>query len=79
MSSEEQRVSHILGLGLDNSDGHTRLTRGDGFTVAGGSAETHERMAETLIHTQEELTRKGRSIQNADPREVRDLLDRFSN
>ena len=65
---------HLLGLGLDGRDGHKRLTRGEGFTLAGGSEETHERMTEAVVRTGEDLARKGRSLRDADPREVADLL-----
>jgi len=65
---------HLLGLGLDGADGHRRLTRGEGFTLAGGSEETHERMTEAVVRTTEDLARKGRNLQEADPREVTDLL-----
>ncbi len=41
--------ARILGVGLDNEDGHTRLTRGDNFTLYGGSEETHGRMQETAV------------------------------
>lgn len=65
---------HILGLGLDNEDGHKRITRADSFSVLGGSQETHERMTETLVKTTEELKRKGRTLDDASPREIGDLL-----
>ncbi len=65
---------HLLGLGLDGKDGHKRLTRGEGFTLAGGSEETHERMTEAVIRASEDLARKGRNLGDADPREVADLL-----
>lgn len=69
---------HLLGLGLDGQDGHKRLTRGEGFTLAGGSEETHERMTEAVVRTGEDLARKGRSLRDADPREVTDLLKKHS-
>ena len=65
---------HLLGLGLDGVDGHRRMTRGEGFTLAGGSEETHDRMTEAVVKTTEDLARKGRNLQEADPREVTDLL-----
>ena len=34
----------MLGVGLDNQDGHKRVTKGDNFYLVGGSEETHERM-----------------------------------
>lgn len=65
---------HLVGLGLDNEDGHKRLTSAERFTVAGGSAETHEKMTETLCKTMESLQRKGRDLDRAEPAEVADLL-----
>ncbi len=70
------RIVHILGVGLDGQDGHKRLTRAEQFSIVGGSAETHERMTETLIKTCEGLERKGKTLQNADVREVAELIDK---
>ena len=70
----EHAKRHLLGLGLDGNDGHKRLTRGEGFTLAGGSESTHERMTGVVMRTTEDLARKGRSLADADPREVADLL-----
>jgi len=64
----------LLGLGLDGSDGHRRLTKGEGFLLAGGSEETHERMTGTVLRTVEDLGRKGRDLGSAEPAEVIDLL-----
>ena len=51
-----------------------KITQGEGFSLVGGSAETHEKMTETVVKTVEDLQKKGRSLQAADPREVADLL-----
>ncbi|MCE9603802.1 MAG: hypothetical protein K8U03_02750 [Planctomycetia bacterium] len=64
----------ILGVGLDNEDGHTRLTRGDNFTLYGGSEETHGRMQETAVKINEELTRRGKRLEDCSPREVADIV-----
>jgi hypothetical protein len=74
--SEREKVIHILGIGLDNEDGHKRLTRAEEFTIAGGSEETHERMTETLVKTCESLKRHGRSIGDADSHEIAELIDK---
>lgn len=66
--------TRLLGLGLDGQDGHRRITQGQGFLLAGGSEATHERMAETVIRTSEDLAKKGRDIASAAPQEVIDLL-----
>lgn len=42
--------------------------------MVGGSEETHDRMTETVIKTTEELSRKGRTIADARPEELADLL-----
>lgn len=75
---EGAKVAHLLGVSLDKADGHKRLTRAEKFSVVGGSEETHGRMTETLIKTTEELKRKGRSLEEADPREIGDLIRKHS-
>jgi hypothetical protein len=68
------RKAGLLGVGLDNDDGHKRLTTGDKFVLVGGSAETHERMAETTIKTFEELKRRDKHLETVDPRELAEIL-----
>jgi hypothetical protein len=68
--------AHILGLGLDNGDGHKRLTRAEKFSVVGGSEETHGRMTETLIKTFEELKVKGKVIEDTGNEELTELIQR---
>ncbi len=41
----------LLGVGLDNEDGHKRITTGEQFAIFGGSDETHGRMTETAMKT----------------------------
>ena len=53
--SSTSLASSNLGVGLDNEDGHKRITTGEQFAIVGGSAETHERATETFIKTFEEL------------------------
>lgn len=69
-----ERKAKILGVGLDNQDGHTRLTRADNFTLYGGSEETHSRMQETAIKVNEQLTKRGKRLEDCSPREVADML-----
>jgi hypothetical protein len=64
----------LLGIGLDNEDGHKRITRGDNFALVGGSEETHERMTETVIKTFEELKRRDRSLETVAPSELAEIL-----
>ena len=64
----------FLGVGLDNEDGHTRLTKGDNFVLYGGSEETHGRMQETAVKVNEELSRRGKRLEDCCPREFSDIL-----
>jgi len=66
--------SHLLGIGLDNEDGHKRITRAEDFSLIGGSAETHERMTETAIKTFEELKVRGKSIHTVEPTELAEII-----
>lgn len=72
--SEHEHKSHLLGIGLDNKDGHKRITRSEQFTLVGGSEETHDRMTETVVKTVEDLKRKGRTLDNARPKELAELI-----
>ncbi|GBL26693.1 hypothetical protein EMGBS8_06410 [Verrucomicrobiota bacterium] len=56
MARKKRSPNHLLGLGLDNSDQHKRITQGEGFSLVGGSQETHERMTETVVKTVEDLS-----------------------
>jgi hypothetical protein len=66
--------AHLLGLGLDNSDGHKRLTSAEQFTIVGGSEETHGRMTETVVKTFESLKRRGQTLERVEPRELADII-----
>lgn len=74
--NKRESIVHLLGVGLDNQDGHKRVTRADDFSVIGGTAETHEKMTETLVKTFEDLERKGKRLQDAEPKELAELLDK---
>ena len=70
------RVSGILGVGLDNEDGHKRITTGDKFLLVGGSQDTHERMTETMVKTFEELKHRAKRLETVDPRELSEIIDK---
>jgi len=74
VASKHQK--HLLGVGLDNEDGHKRLTQAERFTLVGGSEQTHERMTETVVKTFEDLKRKGKNFDEAEPKEIADLLQK---
>jgi hypothetical protein len=68
------KSAHLLGVGLDNDDGHKRLTSAEQFTIVGGSEETHGRMTETVVKTFETLKRRGKSLHAVEPRELADII-----
>jgi Trm5-related predicted tRNA methylase len=63
----------LLGLGLDNDDGHTRLTRGKNFVLLGGSQDTHRAMQETAIKINERLDRQGKRLEDVSIKELREI------
>jgi hypothetical protein len=71
-----KRKAHLLGLGLDNVDGHKRITRAEDFSLVGGSAETHERMTETALKTMEELRNRGKTIHEVEPVELSEIVQK---
>ena len=73
-----RKTAHLLGIGLDNEDGHKRLTRAGKFSVVGGSEETHERMTETLIKTFEDLKTRGKELEDTETEELADMLHRHT-
>jgi hypothetical protein len=71
----------LLGVGLDNQDGHHRVTRGEitpgeEFLLVGGSEETHERMQDVAIHVTESVQNKGKRLQDISGQEIADLIRR---
>jgi len=80
VSKKKQRRGYgaLLGLGLDNDDGHRRITTGEQFAILGGSAETHERMTETVVKTFEELKQRGKRLNELRPVELADIIKKSS-
>ncbi|HEX4129456.1 MAG TPA: hypothetical protein VHZ24_05390 [Pirellulales bacterium] len=64
----------LLGLGLDATDGHTRLTCGKNFVLYGGSQDTHAQMQETAIKVNELLDGRGKRLEDVSPRELCDIF-----
>ncbi len=64
----------LLGLALDNDDGHKRMTAGEQFMLVGGSEETHGRMTETVVKTFEELKRRHKRLETVEPKELVEIL-----
>jgi hypothetical protein len=73
VSNDKPKSAALLGLGLDNDDGHTRLTRGKNFLLCGGSQETHAVMQETALKINERLDDRGKRLEDLSTGEFRDI------
>jgi hypothetical protein len=74
MHRPNQTSGHLLGVGLDNTDGHKRITQAERFAIVGGSSQTHELMAETVIKTFETLDRLGKSLDTVEQEELAEII-----
>ncbi|MHC4944733.1 MAG: hypothetical protein ACYTG7_17085 [Planctomycetota bacterium] len=71
---DSESYSFLLGVGLDNDDGHVRITKGDDFHLVGGSEKTHYKMQDKMLEISEDLARRGKKIRDIGP----DDFDRVS-
>jgi hypothetical protein len=69
----QRRKAKLLGVGLDNDDGHVRVTRGKNFELRGGSQETHESMQEKCVRFNEKLDARGKELGDLEGREFLDM------
>lgn len=72
--SSATTTTTLLGIGLDGADGHKRITKAERFAIVGGSAETHERMTETLVKTFETLDRRGKPLEKVEKKELTEII-----
>ena len=70
----DKQPTIMMGLGLDNQDGHKRVTKGDNFYLIGGSEETHEHMLETSVKVNEKLAKKGKNLSDVSKEEFTDIV-----
>lgn len=77
-SNNSPKSAALLGLGLDNDDGQTRITRGKNFFLLGGSQETHGVMQETAVKVNEQLDRRGKRLEDVSTNELRDICSDVS-
>ena len=67
-----KRKATLFGVGLD-SDGHKRVTKGENFTLVGGTEETHEVMTEKAIKINEKLKARGKQLETVSYDEFNDI------
>lgn len=75
-SAPKKPAKGLLGVGLDNTDGHKRITKGEKFVLVGGSEETHGRMTETVVKTFEELKRRDKHLETVSSAELAEIIDK---
>lgn len=66
---------HLYGIAT-KGDGHTRVTKGDNYTLVGGTEYTHEIMQETAEKINEHLKKKSKDLSELTPHELRDIAEK---
>ena len=69
----------LVGLGLDDSGGHVRYTRGDAYELYGGSETSHGEMQRRVRFIQEEIARHGICLDRMTYEQyemIRDIVER---
>lgn len=74
MDYKKKTPSKLLGLGLDNQDGHKRITEAERFSIVGGNEETHQTLTEVAIKTFETLDKKGKTLDTVEKEELNDII-----
>ena len=72
-SARRKDKAILLGLGLDNEDGHIRATSGEDFQILGGSHETHQSMQDKCIRFSEKLKGRGQRLEDLHRQEFLEL------
>jgi len=72
-----RKKAWLLGLGLDNQDGHTRVTTGENFKLVGGSEETHGLMQEKAIKMNEHLKSRGKTLDKVSREEFHEIAGKI--
>jgi hypothetical protein len=71
---EKSRIAGpVHGIGLDNDDGHVRITKMDNFRLFGGSRDTHEHMQEKAIKFNERLRKHDKQVTDLNVRQFVEL------
>lgn len=71
----------VIGLGLDDSGGHVRYTRGDAFELWGGSEKAHDDMQKYAARINQEIADLGISLERmtyAQYLQICDIVERVN-
>jgi len=70
----QQAKKLLLGIGLDDDNGHTRITQGKNFHLFGGSRDTHELMQEHAIKINEKLDEREKTLDTVTHEELCEIV-----
>lgn len=73
---KEKGDAAMLGVGFDADDGQVRLTRGENYSLVGGSEHTHTVMQETAVKVNEHTKRTGKRLEEVSGNELRDICEK---
>jgi len=73
-TGKQKKIIRLLGVGFDAEDGHIRITKGETYDVLMGSAESHEYIRNFIQEIEEEIEKRGLSLDNLTPKEFADLI-----
>jgi len=65
----------MLGVGVDNRDGHKRVTKGPRYYLVGGSKDTHERMQEFAMKFDEKVKERDKCWEEINGKEFKEIVD----
>ena len=71
------RKAGILGFGLDCTDGHSRITRGDDFVIVGGSHETHRLLQAKITEFNKQLALRGKTLLDLTSAELAEIAEQI--
>lgn len=73
MNKKNILKASLLGLGFDSKDGHLRITHGKNFRLYGGSENTHNLMFEKVTKFNEQLDKRGITLEKISRQEFYDI------
>jgi hypothetical protein len=77
LGKRAKKIAMLLGLGLDEDDGHQRITQGENFLLLGGSKATHEVMQDKAMGFNGELEKRGKRLEEISREEFHEIADRL--
>ncbi len=69
--------NHMIGICIDNDDGHKRVTQVEQFLVVGGSQESHEVLTLACLKVFENFKQTGKRIESIEPDELIEIINKI--